>query len=59
MIIFSDNYSIYRIPDSGGTIRAVMTTNVGELLVWPSFLPDGEHFLFLGKREEQQEQSFS
>jgi Tol biopolymer transport system component len=41
--------ALYRIPDSGGTPSAVTITKQSggfQSHRWPSFLPDGKHFLF-------------
>jgi eukaryotic-like serine/threonine-protein kinase len=39
---------VFRINASGGTAQQVTSTRNGELAhLWPSFLPDGQHFIYL------------
>jgi Tol biopolymer transport system component len=41
--------SLHRIPDTGGTstpVTRVVRQASGQKHLWPSFLPDGKHFLF-------------
>jgi Tol biopolymer transport system component/predicted Ser/Thr protein kinase len=49
-IVFSANVggSIDLVPDTGGQPRplAQLTSRSGEVYRWPSFLPDGRHFLY-------------
>ena len=50
VILFSKPEGIFRVPDSGGTpilVRAPDTTHGEQELGFPSFLPDGRHFLYL------------
>ncbi|HEY7513584.1 MAG TPA: hypothetical protein VIC87_03855, partial [Vicinamibacteria bacterium] len=44
-----DDGRIYQVPASGGTPSAVTTVEKGESHQFPTFLPDGRHFLFLGR----------
>ena len=52
VILFSDGNAIYRTSASGGPASAVMSVEgtSAKGLVWPAFLPDGRHFLFLERR---------
>ncbi|MCZ6695816.1 MAG: protein kinase [Acidobacteria bacterium] len=57
-ILFAPNIysSIYRIPATGGTMTEV-TRYDSETEVthrWPRILPDGEHFLFLSRRIDEE-----
>jgi Tol biopolymer transport system component len=52
VIVFGRNFSagLYRVPSTGGTPTPVTTLDKSrnELIhLWPQFLPDGRHFLFL------------
>jgi Serine/threonine protein kinase len=50
VILFSTREGIFRVADSGGEPQLVITIdkNQGEqALMFPSFLPDGRHFLYL------------
>src|SRR5262249_31031885 len=63
VILFSPaNFNpIYRVASSGGAAVAVTSLNVGKgdtAHLWPVFLPDGRHFLYvgyLGRAARQQE----
>jgi serine/threonine protein kinase len=53
VIIFSPDatHGVYSIPAAGGTPTEFITTDPERQETsarWPTFLPDGEHFLFLG-----------
>src|SRR5262249_59939233 len=42
----------FRVSSSGGQPVSVTSTAPGQMIHrWPSFLPDGRHFLFLGQGE--------
>jgi Tol biopolymer transport system component/predicted Ser/Thr protein kinase len=46
------------VPDSGGTPRVVLKVDASlqEVSVcWPSFLPDGRHFLYVGRSEAEKQ----
>lgn len=49
ILVGSSAGPIYRMTASGGEIEAVTTIEEGveDTHVWPAFLPDGEHFVFL------------
>lgn len=54
VIVFQPNYRdspLLRVPDQGGRAEPVTTLDISQDDVsqrWPSFLPDGRHFLYLG-----------
>jgi Tol biopolymer transport system component/tRNA A-37 threonylcarbamoyl transferase component Bud32 len=50
-IIFTPNIfeSLYRVPEGGGTPEKVTNAKPGWTNRNPTFLPDGEHFLFIGR----------
>ena len=49
VILFASDGRIHSIPEGGGRPTAVTTVNPahGDTHAWPSFLPDGRHFLFV------------
>jgi Tol biopolymer transport system component/predicted Ser/Thr protein kinase len=47
-----DDGRIYEVPASGGTPAPVTTVEKGEAHQFPTFLPDGRHFLFLAKQAD-------
>jgi serine/threonine protein kinase len=50
-ILFSTGWSIFSVPSSGGdpvVIRAAGAFQESGYNMWPFFLPDGHHFLFMG-----------
>ena len=52
IIIFAPSYGgpVFQVPAAGGTPRPVTKAPVGSAYLsdrWPSFLPDGKHFLYL------------
>jgi serine/threonine protein kinase len=58
VIIFCDGERpIYRVDAKGGTPRAVtrITPKKEEAHRWPVFLPDGDHFIFLGDAPRTEE----
>jgi Tol biopolymer transport system component len=58
VIIFCDGERpVYRVDAKGGTPRAVtrMTPKKEEAHRWPVFLPDGDHFIFLGDAPRTEE----
>jgi Tol biopolymer transport system component len=58
IIVFAPNSQgpLYRVPATGGTAEittpAVDTTRGMNAHAWPSFLPDGEHFIYIERRSE-------
>ncbi len=54
VIVFQPNYRdspLLRVSDQGGRVEPVTTLDIKQADVshrWPSFLPDGRHFLYLG-----------
>lgn len=49
MILFSSNALLHWISSSGGPVTQILKIEPGEEANrWPCFLPDGNHFLFLG-----------
>jgi Tol biopolymer transport system component/tRNA A-37 threonylcarbamoyl transferase component Bud32 len=50
-IVFTPNIyeSIYRVPEGGGTPEKITNAKLGWTHRNPTFLPDGEHFLFIGR----------
>ncbi len=50
-IIFTPNIyeSLYRVPEGGGTPEKITNAKPGWTHRNPTFLPDGEHFLFIGR----------
>jgi serine/threonine protein kinase/Tol biopolymer transport system component len=46
--------AIFRVSSHGGQPEALITADrsLGEQVVWPSFLPDGERFLYLSQRPD-------
>ncbi len=47
VIIFGTSKGVFRVPAEGGTPEAVTTLDASETgHYWPSFLPDGRHFLY-------------
>lgn len=49
VILFSSLEGLYRVSAQGGTpVLATKTDEKEEAHRWPYFLPDGQHFLFLG-----------
>ena len=52
-ILFGSAKGIYRVSDQGGTPAAVSTPDAPESgHYWPSFLPDGQHFVYLAWSEQ-------
>ncbi len=50
VILFSNRGSLYSVPDTGGTPALVLAPDLARheaSFVFPQFLPDGRHFLFL------------
>ena len=48
--------TLYRVAATGGTPVAVTTLNTAEFEdahYWPQFLPDGKHFLYMGRSRSQ------
>jgi len=45
---------IFSVSSAGGIPEAIVTsdTSIGETVVWPSFLPDGNRFLYLSQRPD-------
>lgn len=57
-ILFCRGGIIYRVPATGGEpvpVPGVDKPRQGVLYRWPSFLPDGRHFLYLVTTEQQEE----
>jgi eukaryotic-like serine/threonine-protein kinase len=51
VILFSDSPGIYRVPATGGEPALVLGSGQPGLHLWPVFLPDGRHFLFVRPTE--------
>jgi Tol biopolymer transport system component/tRNA A-37 threonylcarbamoyl transferase component Bud32 len=45
--------AVYRVAASGGSRTVALAPRGGEMLAWPSFLPDGRHFLVTAIRLNQ------
>lgn len=45
------NTGLFRVPESGGTATLVSGAGPTEIGLWPSFLPDGDHFVYLARSE--------
>ena len=52
VIVFAPNYTdpLYQVPAAGGNATPVTTVDraAKETHLWPHFLPDGRHFLYMG-----------
>jgi eukaryotic-like serine/threonine-protein kinase len=56
VMLFGGNSALYRVASRGGTMVAATTLATGERAHrWPSFLPDGHHFLFVAESESAAE----
>ena len=52
VILFSGSGPLWKVKETGGTSTPVTTLGRGEAAHrWPSFLPDGEHFLYLAQTD--------
>jgi Tol biopolymer transport system component/predicted Ser/Thr protein kinase len=53
MILFSagGGRELYRLPAAGGVPVSVPADGINEERQWPSFLPDGRHFVYFGRRK--------
>ena len=52
VLFIADNGTLARVPESGGTVTAVTILDASRsesAHVWPYFLPDGKHFLYLAQ----------
>jgi Tol biopolymer transport system component len=47
IIIYGTGAGIMQVPASGGSPTAVTQSREGDAHIWPHFLPDGRHFLYL------------
>ena len=56
MLVFGGRDSVRKVPAAGGVPTAVTTLQKGEIAHrWPSFLPDGDRFLYLAQTESTNE----
>jgi hypothetical protein len=56
IILFTAGGKIYRVPATGGEPAVVLGSdqpNPDALYLWPAFLPDGRHFLYLRRPVSQ------
>ena len=52
MILFGARSALWKVPATGGTPTPVTTMGANEVAHrWPSFLPDGTHFLYLAQTD--------
>jgi len=54
LILFSANAGdrLYRVASTGGPVTRVALDHPNRESHWPDFLPDGRHFVFLGRRQK-------
>ena len=53
MIVFSgSDGQLYQVPARGGAPTALTFRRDNRESLWPSFLPDGRHFVYFGRREK-------
>ena len=54
VIVFSANAGehLYQVSSAGGTPTVLTFTRPNRESHWPSFLPDGRHFVYFGRRKE-------
>ncbi|HEX9655605.1 MAG TPA: protein kinase [Bacteroidota bacterium] len=60
LIVFTPNAGgpLYQVPSAGGTPKQLTTLDTIDNEfehVWPFFLPDGDHFLYVGRKVRDQE----
>jgi serine/threonine protein kinase/Tol biopolymer transport system component len=59
IIVFSPgDANLFRVPASGGTpdpVTTIDTTGGADAHAWPGFLPDGEHFTYIARRNDPYE----
>jgi Tol biopolymer transport system component/tRNA A-37 threonylcarbamoyl transferase component Bud32 len=53
VILFPSSGALYRVPSSGGDPKPLWPRAEGETYqIWPQFLPDGKHFIYLSLNKD-------